>query len=154
MTPNANFPQNVPLVKIRLVKEKRLKYSSQIHYPESIVKLVWPIFRGADRELFVVVGLDTRHFPTVINIVSFGNAESTQVHPRETFKTLILSSSFGFICVHNHPAGSIDPSKADIDITKTLQNVGNLLQIGLVDHLIVTNDPRNYLSFKQRGLLG
>lgn len=146
-------PQSIPLVKLRMVREKRLKYSAQIGYPEALIKMIWPIFRGADRELFIVVGLDSRHFPTVINIVSVGNVERTQVHPREVFKPLILSNATSFICIHNHPAGSIEPSNADRDITEILQEAGKKLQIPLVDHLIVTDRPDTFCSFKRNGMI-
>jgi DNA repair protein RadC len=136
-----------------MVKERRLQYSALITQPESIVKLVWPIFKGADREIFVVVGLDTRHQPTLVNIVSVGNVESTQAHPREVFKPLVLSSSSAFLCVHNHPAGTVSPSSTDREVTKTLVAAGKLLQIELVDHIILTDDPEVFFSFKRSGQL-
>ena len=148
-----NSPQLIPLVKLRMLKEKRLKYSALITHPQSLIKLVWPIFKGADREIFVVVGLDTRHQPTMINVVSVGNVESTQAHPREVFKPLILSSSSAFVCVHNHPAGTVQDSSADREITKTLVAAGKLLQIELIDHLILTHDPETFFSFKQNAML-
>jgi DNA repair protein RadC len=145
----ADSPRLIPIVKLRMLKEKNLRYLALITQPESIIKLVWPIFKGADRELFIIVGLDTRRQPTVINIVSVGNVESTQAHPREVFKPLILSNSSSFICIHNHPAGTVSPSSADRDITKTLEAAGKLLQIELVDHVILTDDPDVYFSFRQ-----
>ena len=143
----------IPLVKLRMLRERHLRYSAVITHPQSIIKLVWPIFKGADREILVVVGLDTRHHPTVINVVSIGNVEGTQAHPREIFKALILSNSSLFVCLHNHPAGSVQESLADRECTKNLVAAGKLLQIQLIDHLVLTDDPENFFSFKQNDML-
>jgi DNA repair protein RadC len=145
--------QYIPLVRLKMVKEKRLKYSAFIGQPDSIIKLVWSIFRGSDRELFVVVGLDTKNVPTVINVISMGTADSTIVHPREVFKPLILSSSSSFICLHNHPTGHVEPSSADKTTTENLIQAGKILQIMLLDHLIVGDSPHKFLSFRRVGLL-
>ena len=60
----------------------------------------------------------------------------------------MLSASC-IICVHNHPTGNVLPSKQDLDITKNLISVGNLLGIKVVDHIIVGRD--NYYSFLENG---
>jgi DNA repair protein RadC len=144
----------VPLVKLKMVREKRLKYSTEfIGQPEALIRLVWPIFKGSDREMFVVVGLDTKNMPTIINVVSIGVVDSTIVHPREVYKPLILSSSSSFVCCHNHPTGHVQPSTADKTATDNLMQASKILQIHLLDHIIVGDSPHKFLSFRRDGLL-
>ena len=60
-----------------------------------------------------------------------------------------MLSASGFICVHNHPSGNILPSKQDLDITNNLIEVGKILGIKLIDHIIVGKN--NYYSFLENG---
>lgn len=145
----------IPLVKLRLVREKRLKYSATafIGRPEAIIKMVWPIFKGSDREMFVVVGLDTKNKPTIINVVSMGIPDSTPVHPREVFKPLILSSSHSFISLHNHPTGYVQPSATDKTVTENLMEASKIMGIRQLDHVIVGDRPNKFLSFRRQNLL-
>ena len=73
------------------------------------------------------------------------------VHPREVFKEAILESAYSFIAVHNHPSGETTPSKEDIAITKRLQEVGQVMGIQLLDHVIVSSE--GYTSLKDGGYL-
>jgi DNA repair protein RadC len=57
----------------------------------------------------------------------------------------------GLILAHNHPSGNIQPSKPDIDLTAKLKEGGNLLELAVLDHLIVT--PQSYFSFANEGLM-
>ena len=71
-------------------------------------------------------------------VISIGSLTANVVHPREVFKPAIEHAAAALILVHNHPSGSIKPSDADIVITKQLVEIGNLLGIDVVDHVIVT----------------
>ena len=63
------------------------------------------------------------------------------------FKEAYLAGASAIICVHNHPSGNVLPSKQDLDITSSLQEVGNILGIKVVDHIII--GKHNYYSFLQ-----
>ena len=73
-------------------------------------------------------------------IISIGTVDANIIHPREVFKPAIEHSAVALILVHNHPSGVITPSEADLAVTHKLVEVGKILGIDLVDHIIVTRD--------------
>jgi DNA repair protein RadC len=85
-----------------------------------------------------------------VDEVSVGSLNQSIVHPRELFKTALLSSAAAIILVHNHPSGDPTPSREDIEITRRLKEAGEILGVKLLDHIIVGS---SYLSFTERGLL-
>jgi len=135
-----------------MVRARILLYSLAANSAQDIVKLSFPLFKNLDREHVVVVGLNTKLIPTVINIVSIGTLDSSLVNAREVFKPLILSNSQSFVILHNHVTGDVRPSHADEKITERLQVAGKIMQIELLDHIVVGINEKTYLSFKQEGL--
>ena len=83
-----------------------------------------------------------------MQVISIGSLNSAIVHPREVFKIAVLSNASNIICFHNHPSGNISPSGEDENITRRLKECGEILGIGLVDHIIV-GDNDTYFSFKE-----
>ena len=73
------------------------------------------------------------------------------VHPREVFKTSLLSNAAALILIHQHPTGDPTPSSEDISITRRLKEAGEIMGIKVLDHIIVGDGE--YLSFVERGLL-
>ena len=106
----------------------------------------------SDREKFVVACLDTKKQPVNISVVSIGSVNSVIVHPREVFKIAVLSNASSIICFHNHPSGNINPSGEDENITRRLKECGEILGIGLLDHIIV-GDRDTYFSFKENCMM-
>lgn len=80
-----------------------------------------------------------------------GTINRSIVHPREIFKEAYLLSSSGIICMHNHPSGDLTPSMEDLELTKSLVEIGRIQGIKIIDHLIVSNN--GYLSFYEEGLI-
>lgn len=80
-----------------------------------------------------------------------GGIASSVADVRVVFKTALEHFSTQIIVAHNHPAGSLKPSKEDINITQKIKEAGKLLDIELLDHLILTQN--NFFSFKDEGLL-
>lgn len=101
------------------------------------------------QEHFIAVYLDSNKRIIKEKLLFMGTLNQSLVHPREVFKEAYLVSASSFICVHNHPSGNILPSKADLDITKNLKEVSQLMGVPLVDHIIVGTD--NYYSFYENG---
>ncbi len=122
----------------------------KIKCPEDVIGTVKNKLKGKKKEHFVVLSLDTRNHPIDIQIVSIGNLNSSIVHPREVFKEAISSCAASVIFVHNHPSGDPEPSEEDIKLTKRLVEVGEILGIEVLDHIIVCD--RNYVSMKARKL--
>lgn len=103
------------------------------------------------QEHFGVVFLDTRHHIIDYSIIFKGTLNASIVHPREIFKEAILKSSSSIIIVHNHPSNDLTPSKADIEVTKRIKEVGLLVDIQLIDHLIISQN--DYFSFLKQGMI-
>ncbi len=97
------------------------------------------------QEHFYCLYLNTAKKVIKDKLLFIGTINQSIVHPREIFKEAYLLSASSIICVHNHPAGSIFPSKEDINLTNKLVEIGNLLGIKIIDHVIITKD--NYYSF-------
>lgn len=74
------------------------------------------------------------------------------MHPREVYREAILNSAAGVIVAHNHPSGDPTPSREDLEITERLYKTGEIMGIGLIDHVIV-GESGQYYSMKERGNL-
>ena len=99
------------------------------------------------QEHFYCIYLDNNKRIIKDKLLYIGTINYSVVHPREIFKEAYLLSASAIICVHNHPTGNINPSNQDLDVTRDLIDIGNLLGIKIVDHIIIGYD--NYYSFLQ-----
>lgn len=109
------------------------------------------IFLGEKQEYFYCLYLDSKKHIINNKLLFKGTLNKSIVHPREVFKEAYLLSASSIICVHNHPSGSIVPSKDDIDLTNQLSSIGYIMGIKLVDHLIIGSNK--YYSFLEDGKL-
>jgi DNA repair protein RadC len=108
---------------------------------------------NVDREHFLVAMLDQKHKVIGINTVSMGSLTASVVHPREVMKPAILSNAASLLCCHNHPSGSPQPSQEDRVLTKRLVDVGKLLGINVLDHIVIGDGNETYYSFADEGVL-
>uniref|UniRef100_C6E4Z0 DNA repair protein RadC n=1 Tax=Geobacter sp. (strain M21) TaxID=443144 RepID=C6E4Z0_GEOSM len=104
--------------------------------------------RHETKEHFIALHLDGKNRIVCIDMVSTGSLNQSIVHPRELFKTALLSSAAAVILLHNHPTGDPTPSTEDLTITRRLQEAGELIGIRVLDHIIIGD---NYYSFTERG---
>jgi DNA repair protein RadC len=128
---------------------------TQVSRPPSAEKLkLFPIplqvLGEFDREVFVVLSLDTKNRVLAVEATSVGSLSSTIVHPREVFKSAILANAAGIIVAHNHPSGDLEPSVDDLQLTDRLKDVGALLGIPLLDHVIIGNGQFYALAHQGR----
>ncbi len=121
-----------------------------IRGPDDVLAQVRGLAR-ARREHFVVLLLNARHELQCRETVSIGSLNASIVHPREVFLPAILHSAASVVLVHNHPSGDPEPSEEDLSITRRLVEVGELVGIGVLDHVIVAS--RGSVSFRTRQLL-
>lgn len=142
----------VEVVSIRLVEEPPLYSRKTIKNVSDVVDVVGEELRKYDRELFCILNLRTRNQVINLNIVSIGTLSGSLVHPREVFKSAILSNAAGIMLIHNHPSGNCLPSKVDMEITKKLEDAGAFLDIPVVDHIIIAEDEEVY-SFYENNML-
>ncbi len=121
-----------------------------IRGPDDVLAQVRDLAR-ARREHFVVLLLNARHELQCRETISIGSLNASIVHPREVFLPAILHSAASVVLVHNHPSGDPEPSEEDLSITRRLVEVGDLVGIGVLDHVIVAS--RGTVSFRTRELL-
>ena len=84
-------------------------------------------------------------------VISVGSLTASVVHPREVFKASIQQTAASIILVHNHPSGDPTPSREDIEVTARMVQVGRVMDIPVLDHIILGND--NYISLKEKGVI-
>ena len=118
--------------------------------PVEVVGVVKGRLKGKKKEHFLVVLLDTRNQVIKVSEVSVGSLDTSVVHPREVFKEAISASAASVIFVHNHPSGDTEASEEDVELSKRLAEVGEIMGIDVLDHIIVTDN--DYLSLKGMGL--
>lgn len=141
--------KRVELIRLQVVREGPGLYGvCKFAEPQEAAEMMRPLLSAADRELFLVMSVNTRMKPMAVEIVSVGTLNTCLVEMREVFKHAILNNAAGVVCFHNHPSGDAEPSKEDRLITQRLKAAGDLLGIPLVDHIIVTEEQ--YYSFKEQ----
>jgi len=101
------------------------------------------------REHFYAVLLDNKHRKIKDVAVSQGSLTASIVHPRDVFAPVVRESAAAVIFVHNHPSGDPTPSKEDIEITRRLREVGELMGVRVLDHIVVGKG--RYVSFVDDG---
>ncbi len=102
-------------------------------------------------ETFLVLHLDGKNRMVGMTTCSIGCMTSSLVHPRDVFRAAIANMTAGLIFIHNHPSGDPAPSEEDIQITKRLCEVGKVVGIRGLDHIIIGKD--RYFSFADQGLI-
>ena len=148
----SNVAKRINIVSIKMVKESSFLYQTrQILSPNDAYEMIKEQLEGLDREQFIIACLNTKNEPTNITVVSVGTLNKAIIHPREVFKTAILSNAASIMAFHNHPSGETTPSQQDIQLTNRLYQAGELLGIKLLDHLII-GDGR-FTSLKEKGYL-
>ncbi len=105
--------------------------------PEKVVEQLKDI-RDRKQEYFVCITLDGANRMIAKRTITIGTLTASLVHPREVFADAITDRAASIIVAHNHPSGSLTPSKADREITQRLKQSGELVGIKLLDHMIVT----------------
>jgi DNA repair protein RadC len=104
-----------------------------------------------EREQFRVLFLDKKNALIADEVQQRGTVDHTPVYPREVMRRALELSATAIILVHNHPSGDPNPSRADIQMTQTIVEVGKPLGIAVHDHLVIGRD--GHASFKGLGLL-
>ncbi len=104
-----------------------------------------------DTEQFRVLFLDHKHTLVADEVQQKGTVNHTPVYPREVVKRALDLGASGIVLVHNHPSGDPTPSRADIDMTKEIEDAGRGLKIQLIDHLVIGRGA--HVSFRQAGLI-
>lgn len=137
-------------VAIRMVEQPPLYSKEPMNNADAAIRVMNEFLSQMDRELFCIVNLQADLTPINMNIVSVGSLNEALINPREIFKSAILSNAHSMMLIHNHPSGNLTPSTSDIQTTARMQELGELMGISLVDHIITGRDG-NYYSFRDKG---
>ena len=145
--------QSISVVKIEMVREGRSLYGmGRLLDSETAAKTVYPLVARADREMFLVMSLDSHMLPVALEFVSVGGMDSCPLDMRNVFKHAILSNASCLICFHNHPSGNVEPSREDRLATERIKESGELLGIQLADHIILGENGTYYSFRTEEGL--
>jgi len=145
----------VPYYRLALVREGSIatQWNRHVRQPGDVAALMAPLAANLDRENFWVILLDGKNRAIGINLVSIGTLTAALVHPREIYKPAIVGNAAALILVHNHPSGDPTPSAEDTALTRRLCEVGDLVGIRILDH-IVLGEAGSFRSLADDGLLG
>ncbi|MEO8700472.1 MAG: DNA repair protein RadC [Kofleriaceae bacterium] len=105
--------------------------------PEDVYRAVAPRLAGLAQEVFIVIGVDIRNGLLDIVECARGSVMGVEIHPREVFRPLVRMAAAGGVLVHNHPSGDPTPSPEDIELTRRLRDVGRMLGIPIIDHVVI-----------------
>ncbi len=115
---------------------RRAELRQSIAGPDDAAALVEDMSR-LDQEEFRVLFLNTKNQVLAIETVFQGGLDSVEVFPREIFRRAVAWSAASLIVAHNHPSGDPSPSKADMSLTRRLEEAGSLMGIPVLDHIII-----------------
>jgi DNA repair protein RadC len=104
---------------------------------EDVYRCVAPRLAGLSQEVFIAIGVDVRNGVLDVVEVARGSVAHVEVHPREVFRPLVRMAAAGGVLVHNHPSGDPTPSREDGELTYRMREVGRVLGIPIIDHVVV-----------------
>jgi len=119
--------------------------------PDAVRALLRYRLAAEQREVFCILHLDNQNGVIAFEEIFHGTINAVSVHPRVVLQQAMHHNSKNLILVHNHPSGKMEPSQADKLITDKLVNLMNVVEVGVLDHMIVCGDK--IYSFSEHGLL-
>lgn len=130
----------------RRIKPEGLKITT----PSDVLPLIRH-FADRRQEHFLSITINGANEVLNVRVVSIGLVDRSPVHPREVFADALADRASGIVVAHNHPAGNLEPSQADLDITLQLRQAGEIMGIELLDHIVFNQN--GYYSFLESGKL-
>jgi DNA repair protein RadC len=116
---------------------EHVQHRHNLSRPDDVFHHVAPRLAGLAQEVFLVIGIDVRNALLEVVEVARGSVSGVEVHPREVFRPLVRMAAAAAVVVHNHPSGDPTPSQEDLDLTRRLREVGALVGIPILDHVVV-----------------
>ncbi|MFZ6693591.1 RadC family protein [Undibacterium sp. SXout20W] len=149
---NAKYAQLQAVLELskRAINEE-LTINASLSYPQAVKNYLKLLLGHKTHESFAVLFLDIKNRLIISEELFRGTLSQASVYPREVVKAALLHNAAALILAHNHPSGSCEPSRADIDLTQSLKQALSLVDIKVLDHFIVAN-PHVY-SFAEHGLI-
>ncbi|MGB4774842.1 MAG: DNA repair protein RadC [Daejeonella sp.] len=132
-------------------KETPLAPRIQISSSKDVYQAIIAQFSDLNHEEFWILLLNRGNKITSRHLISKGGQAATVADPKIIFNTALQNHAASIILAHNHPSGNLKPSQADLDLTRKLKLAGQLLDIPVIDHLILTDN--GFYSFADEGIL-
>lgn len=134
-----------------LYKGEMKRDGIQLKDKDSLLRYLRSDIGFSSREEFKVIFLNNYNILVGSETLFVGTIDKSAVYPREIIEKVIQYKAKGVIFAHNHPSGNLRPSKQDIQITEHMQEVLDMIDVKLLEHIIITKD--GYFSFLQEGLI-
>ena len=146
---------SLTLCEIKVSYTSKVKVSDRIKISSSasaveLLRAIWSDNIELREEFNILLLNRANHVIGWFN-VSMGGVASTVVDPKVIFSVALKCNASGIILSHNHPSGNLNPSNADLELTKKLKNGGQILEIQILDHIILTTE--SYYSFADEGVI-
>ena len=144
--------KKVGIIKLKMVREGTLLYGAErFHRAKEAAEMIRPLFEYSDREMMVVMSLDTALAPIALEVAAVGSLNACVIDARDIFKHAILSNAARVLCFHNHPSGNLTASRDDILVTEKIRMAGELVGLELIDHIIMGLNGE-YISFQEENI--
>lgn len=137
--------------RIRQVIKEETVEKNIIRTPEDGAKIARKFIGEDDREIFFVMCLNTKNKVVAVHRAHVGSLNASIVRPADVFKAAILNNSASIVVCHQHPSNNCSPSYEDVRITARLVEVGRMIDIDVLDHIIIGGS--NFVSLKEHGYI-
>ncbi len=148
----------VKAVKIKCIAELAMRINSAsardgviINKPDTVANYFMEKMRHKRKECVILTCLDAKCRILKEILLSSGSVNMSLISPREVFLEALRAEAVTIILVHNHPSGDPTPSAADVECTKCIKEMGDKLDVALLDHIIIGDNC--YTSFKEKGYI-
>ncbi len=133
------------------MKEEIFNKEKRLSSPKEVVRYCRASMGGLKDEQFRAIYLNSQNQVIQEVVIQEGTVDQAVVYPRKVLEHALRLKATGVIIVHNHPSGTLQPSRSDIELTRRLKNTAAEMGIRILDHLIVTR--AGYFSFVENALL-
>ena len=153
------FRNPVKAMKIRAMFEifrrtnrlQRKGFKQKVSSAEDVFHFYLDELADKKKEQFHALLLDTKNHIIGDALIAVGTLNASLIHPREVFNPAVKASANAVVLVHNHPSGDCRPSREDEEVTKLLDEAGDVLGIKVVDHVIIGSD--GFTSLREKGFV-
>ena len=135
----------------RLANQSEFRRGRALGGPEDVAGFLREQIGSRPREVFMVLFMDHRNHLLAFERLQEGTVDHTAVYPREILRRALELNATGLILAHNHPAGSLEPSEGDKQLTRQILTAARAMGLTVHDHLILASE--GHFSFRQAGLL-
>ena len=141
--------RTISSVRTKLIRDRKFKYSARLATSGAVASLFARIVDPC-KETFIAFAVSTKNDLIAMKVTSIGNINSTALDIADIVRFGALSNAAALIVAHNHPSRDTTPSKNDLQLTRDLRKILNLVHMPLLDHLIIQLDPIGWHSILAR----